>query len=337
MRLPEPRGPVSEHLVEVLRREPGTVPIPGTTRQPAPSAVHDEDLQLSLFLCYELHYRGFDEVDDAWEWQPELLGLRAGLERAFEVDLRDRVRVRPVAPDDVPTALGDLTSTDHGPSLPRHLQRKGTLGQFREFVLHRSIYHRKEADPHTWGIPRLAGRPKAALVEIQADEYGGGQPERMHAEIFRHTMQALGLDDGYGRYVDAVPAVTLATSNVISLFGLRRRWRGALAGHLAAIEMTSSQPNRRYGAGLRRLGGDELATWFFDEHVVADAVHEQIAAHDLCGTLARAEPDLAADIVFGAACALDLDAELATHLLAAWDRGESSLRRPFGWSSGQAS
>ena len=76
----------------------------------------------------------------------------------------------------------------------------------------------------------------------------------------------------------------------MSLFGLHRRLRGALLGHLAAFEMTSSLPNRRYGNGLRRLGFDEVATRFYDEHVEADAVHEQIAAHDMCGGLVRVEP-----------------------------------------------
>jgi hypothetical protein len=36
------------------------------------------------------------------------------------------------------------------------------------------------------------------------------------------------------------------------------------------------------------------------EHVEADAVHEQIAAHDLCGSFAAAEPELAGDVVWGA-------------------------------------
>ena len=98
------------------------------------------------------------------------------------------------------------------------------------------------------------------------------------------------MDTGYGAHLDVVPAVTLATNNLMSLFGLHRRLRGALLGHLAAFEMTSSLPNRRYGNGLRRLGLDEVATRFYDEHVEADAVHEQIAAHDLCGGLVRAEP-----------------------------------------------
>ena len=88
--------------------------------------------------------------------------------------------------------------------------------------------------------------------------------------------------------------MTLLATNVISMFGLHRRWRGALVGHLAMFEMTSSVPNARYARGHRRLGGGEEAALFFDEHVVADSVHDQIALHELAGGLAAHEPQLAA-------------------------------------------
>jgi hypothetical protein len=113
----------------------------------------------------------------------------------------------------------------------------------------------------------------------------------------------------------------------MSLFGLHRRWRGAALGHLAAVEMTSSEPSRRYSAGLRRLGFDERVTVFYDEHVEADAVHEQIASVDMCGSLVAEEPELAADVLFGAACSLAMDGVAATHLLGAWEIGRSALRR----------
>ena len=97
------------------------------------------------------------------------------------------------------------------------------------------------------------------------------------------------------------PASTLATVNLMSLCGLHRRLRGAIVGHLALFEMTSSIPNRRYATALRRLGFDDpAATDFFDEHVEADAVHEAVAAVDLAGGLARLEPALARDILWGA-------------------------------------
>lgn len=46
------------------------------------------DLQLALFMCYELHYRGFAGVDATWEWNPALLHLRAELEHAFLAGIR---------------------------------------------------------------------------------------------------------------------------------------------------------------------------------------------------------------------------------------------------------
>ncbi|MDQ3404967.1 MAG: iron-containing redox enzyme family protein [Actinomycetota bacterium] len=325
MRLPTSRGPLSAAVMDVLRK-----PWPHERSFPSVSStdvLHDEDAQIALWTCYELSYRGFDGVDLEWESDPGLVGFRRELERHLLARLRHLAADRTVESTDVPSALTELIAADDGPPLAGFLQREATATQFREFVAHRSVYHLKEADPHSWAIPRLAGRAKAALIEIQADEYGGGRVERMHSELFRATMRELGLDDTYGHYVDAVPAVTLAISNAMSFFGLHRRWTGALIGHLAAFEMTSSLPNRRYGNGLRRLGFGETATHFYDEHVEADAVHEQIAAHDLCGSYAKDNPEAAEDILFGAACALALDAELGRHLLDRWERNLSTLGR----------
>jgi len=327
MRLPEDRGPLSGAVSAALRRPPGSVdPTSGVARGPTADPLLDEDLQLALWTCYELHYRSFDDVDDGWEWNPSLLALRAQLEAHHEAGLATRVpRPVNVDPDEVPAALAALVEADDGPAVGLHLLRDGTLEQFRDMVVHRSVFQLKEADPHTWAIPRLDGRAKAALVEVQADEYGGGQPGLVHQQLFRDVLRALDLDDTYGHYVDAVPAPTLAASNTQSLFGLHRRWLGAICGHLAAFEMTSAVPNRQFGQALRRYGvADPAATRFFDEHVEADSVHDQVAAHDLCGTLAREQPALAADILYGAACSLAMDALLGRHLLDAWQRGVSS-------------
>jgi len=197
-----------------------------------------------------------------------------------------------------------------------------------EQLVLRSPYQLKEGDPQTWAIPRLRGRAKAALVEIQSDEYGGGRVDRMHAELFAQSMRSLGLDDTPNAYLDHVPALSLANVNVLSMFGLHRRLRGSLCGHLAAFEMTSSLPSKRVVAGMQRLG---LArdTWeFFDEHIEADAVHEQVAAHDLCGALVAAEPELVGDVLLGATACLELDARVAAATLTAWRSGRSALRVP---------
>lgn len=355
----QPRGPVSAAVLDALR---GPVAAPDehlgalraalrdsmrlhrTTPTDSPSAVNrepggvatDDDLQLALFALYGLHYGSVVETDDRWEWHPELVRARSVIEDAYERELRAAVQL-PGLPepsvDAVAAALFDLTAPDAGPSLSKYVAREATEEQVTEFLVHRSIYTLKEADPHSWAIPRLTGRAKAALVEVQADEYGGGRPERMHSAIFAQAMRASGLDDRYGTYVDNVPAITLASFTMMSMFGLNRRLRGAIAGHLAAFEMTSSVPNRFYGNGFRRLGHGEDSTGYFDEHVEADAVHEQIAGRDLAGSLAEDDPRLLEDIFFGAAACLTVDGWVGQHILEQWTAGRSSLRQPLAASS----
>jgi hypothetical protein len=329
MQLPEPRGPLSAALRTELLGAPGVSP--GTLELAARAAatsdpLRDDDLQLALAVAYELAYRGFDGVADGWEWEPGLLRLRAVLESAHTAALRELTGPAEVTDDPIDEQLTALIAADDGPSLSAYMAKQGTLEQWREYLTLRSVYHLKEGDPHSFAIPRLSGRTKAALVEIQADEYGGGAVGRMHSELFAGMMRDLGLDAGYGALWDDAPAVAFTSVNTMSLFGLHRRWRGAALGHLACVEMTSSEPSRRYSAGLRRLGFDERTTVFYDEHVEADAVHEQVASVDMCGSLVAAEPGLAADVLFGAACSLAMDGLAAAHLLGAWEAGRSALR-----------
>jgi hypothetical protein len=327
-RIPEPRGELSTFLLERLASPPHDVP--AAPPVPVADPLTDDDLHLALYLCYELHYRGLPGVDERWEWEPTLLAHRRAWETVFEDALLARLGPPPRASgEDMDLALRAILDADDGPSLSTHLERHGTLEQVLEFVVHRSAYQLKEADPHSWAIPRLSGPPKAALVEVQADEYGGGRPERVHAELFAVAMEELGLDRAYGAYLDRLPGVTLATVNLMSLLGLHRRWRGAIAGHLAAFEMSSSIPNRRYANALRRLGLGARATDFFDEHVEADAVHENVAAVDLAGGLARQDPAIAGDVLWGARALVDVEARWARHLLDSWEAGRSSLLTPL--------
>jgi hypothetical protein len=320
--LPAPRGALSERLIDRLRTGSGALPAAGGL---SGGALDDEDLQLALYLCYELHYRGFDGVPEAEEWDPRVIAFRSSLEMAFEAALSDEVSVPDVV-GDAASSIRDLA--DGEPSqLAGFLELDASESQFAEFLMQRSAYHLKEADPHSWAISRLEPRAKAALVEIQSDEYGGGDPDWMHSRLFARSMAALGLDPSYGAYIDRLPAPTLATVNLMSLFGLHRRWRGAIVGHLALFEMTSVVPNRCYGNGLRRLGFDEDATRFFDEHVEADSVHEAVA-NEMVKTLVSEEPSLARDALFGAK-ALDLvESRAGDALLRAWRGGGSSLRAP---------
>lgn len=345
--LPRPRGPVSSALVAALtagppaddahaRLEPLRAAAADALRSTDPTdelaVLHDGDLQLTLTVMYELHHRGVDGVDDEWEWEPALLAVRQTIERPFEAAVRARAG-RPVCEETdaagVAKRLFELAEADDSPSLSRYLARRATAGQAREFLALRSIYQLMEADPHTWAIPRLYGTPKAALVEIQADEYGGGRPGYLHSELFAATLRSAGLDDSYGAYLDVAPTPVLVSLNTMSLFALHRRLRGAIVGHLAAYEITSSIPSRLYSTGFRRLGHDTATTRYFDEHVEADAVHEQIAARDLAGKLVEQDPAIRDDVLLGAAACLAIEGDLGAYALGRWEEGESALLAPL--------
>lgn len=320
---PLARGPLSGAVLGALRGR-------GCPPSPAPAADGDpygEDLQLALYVLYELHYQGFEGVEDDLEWDPALLALRRPLEDRFLHALRA----------DVPTDAGAQEALDElqvepaddvGTGVTHFLRNEGRLGHLLEYAALRSLYHLKEADPHAWVIPRLHGRAKAAMAAVEFDEFGAGRADEIHAGLFADLMEDLGLTTAYGHYLEAAPAEMLATVNLMSLFGLHRSLRGALAGHFAAVEVTSSPGSRRLAEALRRVGAGGAAARFYDEHVVADAVHEQVVRHDVVGGLLESEPGLEGDVVFGIRATGFLEDRLAARLLDAWRAGRTALRTP---------
>ncbi|MEU2711193.1 iron-containing redox enzyme family protein [Streptomyces sp. NPDC007205] len=320
--LPPPRGPLSAAIAAYLR---GAGPLPHPEEAEA-AAPYGDDPQLALYLCYELHYRGFAGVGPELEWDPDLLRVRAALERRF----LSALRADTPGHDSLDDALGALlVEPAEGTGVTHFLCAEGELWHLREYAAQRSLYHLKEADPHAWVLPRLWGRAKAAMAAVEFDEFGGGRADRVHARLFAALMTDLGLDTGYGRYLDAARAEMLAVVNLMSLFGLHRGLRAALVGHFAEVEITSSPGSRRLAEAMRRTGAGAAAEFFYDEHVEADAVHEQVVRHDVIGGLLAEEPELAADVAFGIDATEYLEDRLARRLLADWRAGRSSLRTPL--------
>lgn len=307
MPLPQPRGPLTEELFAALRT--------GRTIGTGHTATGD-DGALALWVLHELHYRGFAEVDDGLEWEPSLLRLRQQLERDLETRLRSRF--------EAPTGLSfvddafDWIEEQDGPSLAKHVHRVADRDQVLDLLRVRTIYHLKESDPVAWLVPRLGVRAKAALMELQYDEYGNGDPNRLHHHLYAEGLVATGLEPTYDAHIDLVPLAGLEQNNAFTLLGLHRRLRGAALGHLAAFEATSSLPSRRMAEGLKRLDFPDAMVEYYDEHVEADAVHEQLAIRTICAALLDEEPELEDDVWFGAFTCLDLEARFAHAMLARW-------------------
>ncbi|KUN85414.1 iron-containing redox enzyme family protein [Streptomyces griseoruber] len=319
--LPCARGRISAAIGGYLRNT-GPLPDEQAVLRAAPLG---DDLQLALYVCYELHYRGFADVDADREWDPDLLNVRAAVEQRFLEALRDGAPRHGRADEALEELLVEPVD---GSGVSRFLQHEGELWQLREYAAQRSLYHLKEADPHAWVLPRLWGRAKAGMAAVEFDEFGGGRADRVHARLFAELMADLDLNTSYGHYLDAAGAEALAIVNMMSLFGLHRALRGALVGHFAAVEITSSPGSRRLAQAMRRTGAGPAAEHFYDEHVEADAVHEQVVRWEVVAGLLEEEPHLDGDVAFGVEATTYLEDRLAERLLGAWRTGESSLRIP---------
>ena len=317
MDLPTPRGPLTETLFRALRSGDDFFSVLTTL-----SDARADDAALALWTLHQLHYRDFTAVPDDLEWDPQLLRVRAVLELDLEQRLRSRFTPTPGL--SFGADFFDWIAEHDGASIAAHVHRDATREQVLELTRIRSIYHLMETDPTAWVVPRLGVRAKAGLVELLYDEYGSGDPNRLHHHLWARGMEASGLDASYGAYVDEVPLEVLEQNNAQTLFGLHRRLRGAALGHLAAFEATSSLPSSRMVHGLERLGFPQELVDYYAEHVEADAVHEQLAVHVICGGLLAEEPRLEGDLWFGAFTALDLEDRVARSVLARWQDEEAA-------------
>lgn len=316
MRLPAPRGPVSDWVVRVSS---------GDDVSQSPNihhrVVNDGDAQLALWILYEFHYRGFEDASDSLEWSTELLTIRKLIEDRFEAELRATTEpaVSRIPDGDTGQLLLDIADASEGPGIAGFLQRQATREQMTHYLRERSVAQLKESDPQSFVLPRLLGASKVALAELQYDEFGAGRPQNLHSTLYANALAAAGLDNDYGAYVEDITTESLAAANVMSLFALNRRLRGAAMGHLAAFEATSSVPCRKIAAGIERLGFPPEVAVYFHEHVEADAVHEQLAARDICEAMVRSEPELREDVLFGALACIHLEGRVSDVLLEQWN------------------
>lgn len=338
MDLPQPRGPISTSVVDHLRHPSPTTAAPLRTagQDPSPGITLDEDRLLALWLLQGLSYHPHTGVDPNLEWDLAVVQARTQLEAELAQEVLDVVL--PVVEDLLPEARGDLTRTlfslpdrvaASAPSMSAWARSSMTAQQWREMLVLRSASQLKEADPHTFAVPRIPGRAKVALMEIQFDEYGSGNPAALHSELFAQAMAAVGLDRSYGGYADAWPAPVLLANVTLGWFAGRRRWAPAVVGHLTMVEMTSSLPSKFYVAGARRLGLPEQAWRYFDEHVEADAAHEQVAVRDVCGPLVADDPEALPTLLVGAVAGLHVEGLVAEQVMGAWQQGRSCLRTPL--------
>lgn len=308
--LPSAVGPVSGALLDHLacrapRRHYVPVEAPVGDTQP-----YGHDLQLALYVSYELHHRGFADVDPRWEWDPGVLQLRARLEEAFGTALREDV--------------GDVAQHKAADEIRRmytrssavvdHLREHGTWSQMREYFVQRSVHRLRTDDAAAW-----ASHAMTPAEFHQSVSGGDDHPPRCR---FAEVLSAAGLDPGYLCYLDEVAPEALALVNMMSMFGLHRNLRGAATGQEAATAITVRRASGGLVEALLRLGAPQPCVQFYRDNA---GIPGRPGCAPMAALLDR-EPELEADVVLGIRAFELLEDRFATRLVTSWADGRSSLR-----------
>lgn len=314
--LPQPVGPVSGHASALLDARTNA----SSPRIPLRDDPFDHDLQLGLYMLNELHFGGWGGVSDTFEWQGGVAAFRSALSAEFERRLRCALPAVSADPREEAHRLLALG----GPSVSGHLRDNGTIEQVRESMIMRTPYQSKEADPHTFALPRFSGTTKRVFTEIQSGEYGVGH-RCSHAELFADAMEGLGLDATPNAHVNSCTGVGLATSNLVTLGAMQRRLRGIVLGQLSLFEMDSVVPNRAMVECCDRLGLDASVRPFFHIHVMADTEHEQMVEQAFLTDYPVLESDQVDNLLLGLRAQSMIDHAIAAEIVPAWESGRSAL------------
>lgn len=315
--LPVAVGALSETVIETLLDGVGP---PAAVLDCVDADPLDHDFQLALYVLNELHYAGWVGVDDALEWHPAVTTLRLELSVEFERRLRRSLPASVSTPAAEVRRLLDLP----GPSVSRYLRDDGTVEQVRESMILRSPYQSKEADPHSFAVPRFSGHTKRVLTEIQSGEFGVGH-RRSHAELFGDALVGLDLDPTPNAHIDSCNGPALAVSNLVTLGAMHRRLRGVVLGQLSLFEMDSVIPNQRMADCCDRLGLDERIRPFFHVHVLADTEHQVMVDETFLAEYPRLEPAQVHNMILGMQAQSLIDHALACAVVPTWQRQRSAL------------
>jgi len=232
VRLPAARGPLSNFVIEHLRRAPHKLP---GLLAPADDPLRGDDFHLSLFCSFQVQGRSFDDVADLWQWNASLVDFRAGLERRFETALG--MSSDPAATSDAVPAVEGTTSQDRVHTPAAMLARSGSPEQLEELLRHRALIKATVADTWPLLLPRTPSAGRSAIIR------------------FGESVS----DDAEDAVIDHLPGVSLARANVLWLLASNRSHGAALAGALAVVESVAARADRELAVAARRLGQADRA------------------------------------------------------------------------------
>jgi Iron-containing redox enzyme len=157
-----------------------------------------------------------------------------------------------------------------------------TREQFREVVAEYAVDGLTEAQNFFPAIPRLPIRAQMAVMRVLIDEFGCGNLQRAHSELYTELLDELDLPADIASHLESVSHETLAFVNCFYWLASRAPDVEYFLGALAYLEAFIPAGFAAFDAACRRLGIE--CGLYYSEHIHIDDFHKQelqVAMHEL--------------------------------------------------------
>jgi Iron-containing redox enzyme len=162
------------------------------------------------------------------------------------------------------------------------LTNDATRDQFRVVVAEYAVDGLTEAQNLFPAIPRLPIRAQMAVMRVLIDEFGCGNLQRAHSELYIDLLHELDLPTDLESHLPSVSAETLAFVNAFFWLASRAPDIEYFLGALGYFEAYVPTGFSCFDAACRRLGIEHGL--YYSEHIHIDEFHKQelqVAMHEL--------------------------------------------------------
>lgn len=159
------------------------------------------------------------------------------------------------------------------PEYDRFLAHEATREQFSLVVSEFAVDGLVESQAHLPIIPRLPPKTRMAVFRVLIDEFGCGNSEQEHSQLYRDLLTELGMPTDLNHYIEIVSEPSLAYVNLFSWLAARAPAEEYFLGAYAYFESSVLAAFQSFAAAAERLGIHNRR--YYTEHLYIDSFHSR--------------------------------------------------------------
>ncbi|WP_084162648.1 iron-containing redox enzyme family protein [Paraburkholderia bannensis] len=268
-----------------------------------------KEIHRALFWLYELHVLDGASPRAVNQFDPTLTRLRARIERAWLAHAQRQAEPERVAADSesVVSALRTLWAQHPVAAHPLFdfLEKDASREQIVTFFKSDSALNIRFFDLLVYSMIGSRMGVRKELAQNFWDESGRGDAQRGHVSLFQYLLDTVGVERASDHHASELNWQGLAGYNLFMLCCVNRQHYFKLLGVMAMTELLDPSQYAKLARGCERVGlGAENELEYYLEHVTIDVVHGEGWLANVISPVVEETPEVAQEIVLGAALRL---------------------------------